>query len=347
MFAQELENIGKISYKEIAKPKIGFNDVLVSVKAAGICGSDIPRIYETGAHNMPIIPGHEFAGEVVCAPGIGSGWLGKRVGVFPLIPCRKCAPCLNRKYEMCRNYDYLGSRSNGAFAEFVRVPRLNLIELPDDVSYSCAAMLEPMAVAVHAIREVLKNQESIVVAGLGTIGLFVLMFLIEEKGPDNILVVGNKDIQKDRAIKMGLKEEAFCDIRKYDAVSWIKDKTEGLGSELYFECVGTNAAICQAVECTRFSGTVRLVGNPASDINFERDTYWKILRNQLSLKGTWNSSFLHDEEDDWNYVLRKVSEGRVNPEMMITHEFSPKELNKGFEIMKNKTEPYIKIMMKI
>ena len=99
MYAMNLESVGKLEYVELDKPKIGFNDVLVEVKAAGICGSDIPRIYETGAHNMPLIPGHEFAGEVVCAPGVGSKWLGKRVGVFPLIPCRKCAPCLDRKYD--------------------------------------------------------------------------------------------------------------------------------------------------------------------------------------------------------------------------------------------------------
>ena len=340
-----LESVGKIEYVELDKPKIGFNDVLVEVKAAGICGSDIPRIYETGAHNMPLIPGHEFAGEVVCAPGVGSKWLGKRVGVFPLIPCRKCAPCLDRKYEMCRNYDYLGSRSDGAFAEFVKVPRLNLIELPDNVSYKEAAMLEPMAVASHAIRLVRNLDGMIVITGLGTIGLFVLMLLIEKVGVDNILVVGNKDIQKEKALALGIKEDSYCDASKDDTESFIMDNTNGLGADVYFECIGNNKAINNAIKCTKYGGEVKLVGNPASDISFERDIYWKILRNQLTVSGTWNSSFLHDENDDWNYVLRKIANKKINPEMMITHEFNLANLKKGFEIMKNKSEPYIKIMM--
>ena len=130
--------------------------MLIAVKACGICGSDIPRAYRDGAHNMPLVIGHEFSGCVsaVC-DGVSSEWIGKNVGVFPLIPCRKCKPCLNRQYEMCRHYDYLGSRSNGGFAEYVTVPEWNIIELPEGVSYEAAAMIEPMAVAVHAMRRTL------------------------------------------------------------------------------------------------------------------------------------------------------------------------------------------------
>ena len=152
MKAYVLDSISDIKIKDIETPKCLPGEVLVEVKAAGICGSDIPRIYKTGTYHFPLIPGHEFSGEVVKAYDDDSDWKNKRVGIFPLIPCMKCAQCHSKKYEMCRDYSYLGSRTDGGFAEYVRVPTWNLINLPDTVSYEQAAMLEPMSVAVHAAR---------------------------------------------------------------------------------------------------------------------------------------------------------------------------------------------------
>ena len=104
MKAWVLEDIGKIQYKEVSKPLPGEHEVLVEVKAAGICGSDIPRIYQTGAHRMPLNPGHEFAGRVVqTGENTDAKWQNKRVGIFPLIPCRSCIACRKGQYELCSN----------------------------------------------------------------------------------------------------------------------------------------------------------------------------------------------------------------------------------------------------
>ena len=345
MFAQVLEDIGTIKYTEIDKPKLSFNDVLVEVKAAGICGSDIPRIYKSGAHKMPIIPGHEFAGKVVCAPGVGSRWLNKRVGVFPLIPCRKCPMCLEKKYEMCSDYDYLGSRSDGAFAEFVKVPRLNLIELPDNVTYEQAAMTEPMAVAVHAKRSIeISENDNIFIFGMGTIGLLLTMVLLTEHDPDKIFCIGNKDFQKETAVKLGIREENFCDTKKQDALSWIMEKTDNLGADVFFECVGKNETINLAINGAAPGGTVKLVGNPASDISFDQNTYWKILRRQLKISGTWNSSFTKEETDDWHYCLELMASGKADPSKLITHRYNLENMQEGLRIMRDKKEDYIKIM---
>ena len=112
-----LHGIDDLHFKEVVKPVPKNGEVLVKVMAAGICGSDIPRIFTTGAHNHPLIPGHEFSGQVVDAgSSADKKWIGKRVGVFPLIPCNSCPPCKKNLFEMCRNYNYLGSRCNGAFA---------------------------------------------------------------------------------------------------------------------------------------------------------------------------------------------------------------------------------------
>ena len=352
MKAWILHNIGDIRYEEVTKPEPAAGEVLIRVGAAGICGSDIPRIYDTGAHRMPLIPGHEFSGEVVeTGEDVDAAWKGKRVGVFPLIPCRTCSQCKDGRYELCRNYDYIGSRRDGAFGEYVTVPAANLIEIPEGVSYETAAMSEPMAVAVHAIRRVLDNPNkdiSIAVYGLGTIGLFVTMFL-KTAGYNNLYLIGNKESQKRSIISLGISENRYYDNSMYKS----GDKTANGGADVVFECVGRTQTYADAVDIAAPMGKVMLVGNPYSDMTLPRYIYWKILRNQLTVTGTWNSSFVLNSvtpgkpveyNDDWHYVYNLLSAGSIDPGRFITHRFAPENLKQGFEIMRDKTEEYVKIM---
>ena len=127
-----LHDIHDFRLETISKPVPKDNEVLVAVKAAGICGSDIPRIYQTGTYSYPLIPGHEFSGVVAeLGANVDKCWLNQRVGIFPLIPCRSCIPCQKEQYEMCKHYSYLGSRRDGGFAEYVAVPSDNLLKLPE------------------------------------------------------------------------------------------------------------------------------------------------------------------------------------------------------------------------
>lgn len=350
-----LHDIGNIRFQDVEKPVPGAGEVCLRVMAAGVCGSDIPRIYTTGAHNMPLIPGHEFSGVVdSVGEGIPEKLVGKRVGIFPLIPCGKCFSCKAGHPETCRNYDYVGSRRDGAFAEYVTAPAGNLIELPDTVSFEEAAMLEPMAVAVHAMRMGTVRSgmrmdpgSVIVVCGMGTIGQLLTMFLLEQ-GFTNVHVIGNKDGQKDRALKLGLSEKQFLDSRKEDVCLAVK---EGLGgADLFFECVGKNESLSYSIECTKPFSSVVLVGNPYSDMTLSRDTYWKILRNQAAVFGTWNSTFLGEDHpdalnDDWHYVMDRLADDSIHPECLITQKFPPEDLEKGFLIMRDKSEDYCKVMM--
>ncbi|MCR4656315.1 MAG: galactitol-1-phosphate 5-dehydrogenase [Lachnospiraceae bacterium] len=380
MKAWVLKEAGKLIFEEVSEPVIRENEVLVKVKNCGICGSDIPRAYRDGAHIMPLIIGHEFSGEVVSAESDALSH-GKRVGIFPLIPCMHCVPCLEGKYEMCRSYSYLGSRRDGGFAEYAAVPEWNLIELPDGVSFEQAAMLEPMAVAAHAVRRLgLSGNEKVAVYGQGTIGLFILMLLMAQ-GLRDVYVFGNHDIQKDRAVKLGLKEDSFCDIRREDAKAFALGKTAGKGFEASFEAVGSSGTYSQAVEFSAPGGQICLLGNPASDMVLERNIYWKVLRNQLRIFGTWNSSFkggscssltkngenygqscqaesdphlvksirqeADTKKDDWEYVLELIRDKKIKPEIVISHRYPLKELEKGFLIMRDKTGDYIKIMADI
>lgn len=348
MKAWVLHGINDIQYNEVPEPKVSDNEVLVKVKAAGICGSDIQRIYETGAHRMPLIPGHEFAGEVVkLGSQIESEWLHRRVGVFPLMPCGKCAPCRKRQYEMCRSYGYLGSRSDGGFAEYVSVPVKNLMKLPDSVSYEEAAMLEPMAVAVHALRKgtvdcSLEKNAVVAVCGLGTIGLLLVMFLLEA-GYRNLYVIGNKESQKEKATMLGVPSERYCDGRQQDVSEWLNERTGGV--ELFFECVGKNEILSWGVDSAAPSAEIVLVGNPYSDMLLDRDIYWKILRNQLTVRGTWNSSFTGEDEDDWNYVMRRLETQNVSPKKLVSHRLPLEQLQQGLVVMHDKREDYGKVMI--
>ena len=431
MKAWVLHDINDIRMEEVKKPVPGKGEALVRVMAAGICGSDIPRIFKTGAHNMPLIPGHEFSGVVEAVgepvvecedaasvdPGLekedatlvdpdlekneavstgradgnkktggnyADAWVGKRVGIFPLIPCRKCDPCQHELYEMCKNYNYLGSRCDGAFAEYVTVPVANLIELPDNVSFQAAAMLEPMAVAVHAMRAMEKernllskeintdnkNSIQIAVCGVGTIGLLLCMVL-KASGYENIIAIGNKEAQRQPAMDAGAKVFAKFDGKTTDmfceeqAGSLVRESVngkpdplsegasasfvEGMDFDVFFECVGKNETLSLGVEKLNFHGVLITVGNPYSDMTLDRNIYWKILRNQLTIRGVWNSSFTGHDNDDWHYVLKLLSENNsknaIDPSVLITHEFAIDDLMRGLTIMRDKTEYYCKVML--
>lgn len=348
MKAYVLEAINDFALKEVDRPVPKKGEVLVKVKTTGICGSDIPRIFKNGTYSYPLIPGHEFAGEVEeTGDEVSKEWIGKRVGIFPLIPCRKCAQCAKMEYEMCRNYNYLGSRCNGGFAEYVCVPEWNLIELPSEVSYEAAAMLEPMCVAAHAVRKLtIKPQETVTVWGMGTIGLLIVM-LLKAMGINNIYAVGNKKFQGDVISRIGLEADSFCNMTETDAGEWITKKTNHIGADVFIECVGKNETIEKALDLTRPGGKVSLVGNPHSDILLKRNLYWKVLRNQLTLQGTWNSSYTGESNDDWHYILKLLRKKEINPELLITHVFEQQTFEQGFAMMRDKTAEYIKVIGKM
>lgn len=345
MKAWVLHDVADIRYETVDDPILQDHEVLVEVKAAGICGSDLPRIYQNGAYSYPLIPGHEFAGTVAGTGALATGaWIGQRVGVFPLIPCRECAPCRKKQYELCRNYSYLGSRRNGGFAEYAAVPEENLIRISDTVTFAEAAMLEPMAVAVHAMRQSgARRTDKVAICGAGTIGMLLFLFL-KESGVRDVYVFGNKEFQKRTLLKMGLEEDRYCDIKKSDTKQWILERTEGIGADVFFECVGKNETLVQAVDQTSFAGKIVLVGNPIGDMYLEKSVYWKILRNQITVKGTWNSTFTGEKSDDWHYVMDRIGNKRVLPAELITHRFPMEELDVGLHIMRDKTEDYVKII---
>lgn len=345
MKAYVLNAVGRLDFMEAAKPELKPGQALVNVRAAGICGSDIPRIFVNGTYHFPTIPGHEFAGIVTEVYDKESEcWLGKRVGVFPLIPCRNCVACRNKQYEMCTSYDYLGSRCDGGFAEYAAVPVRNMIELPDEISYEAAAMLEPAAVGMHALeRADIGKVKKAAVFGPGTIGLLTAQWL-RIKGVEEIFLVGSREEQRRLAGELGFT--IFLNGKEEDAVLRILEQTSGEGVDLALDCVGDKSVVTDCVRVVKRGGEVLLIGNPHGDLQMEKNVYWQILRKQLKLSGTWNSSFIpEDPEDDWTRTIAAIQDGTLLPEKQITHKLKFDELHKGLEIMREKSEFYNKIMI--
>lgn len=334
MKAYVLHGINDLRYDDIEMPQLPSEDwAIIKVKAAGICSSDIARVFTKGTYHFPTIPGHEFAGEVYTVGNSSYNYLiGKKVGIFPLIPCKECEQCKNRHYEMCSNYDYLGSRRDGGFAEFVAVPIWNLILLPDNISYSSAAMLEPLAVGIHAVKlgEINKDSETAII-GTGMIGISAAQ-CIKSLATKNVTVIGRNEAKKDIVERCGLGYE-ICkvkeDMKQYDVI---------------IEAVGSTSAIEMAITGAKPGGTIIFMGNPTGDITLKQDIYWKILRKQLKIKGSWNSSYDYTNPSDWTTAVNLIATNKINIEPLISHSFTQENLKKGLNLMQEHNEPYCKVM---
>lgn len=332
MKAYVLKARNSLSYDDVRLPDCPRGWAIVKVKASGICSSDIARVFVKGTYNFPTIPGHEVSG-VVYSVGddTDTSYVGKRVGVFPLIPCRKCSQCLDKHYEMCENYDYIGSRRDGGYAEYVAVPIWNLIELPDTISFASAAMLEPLSVALHAIKVgQLQAGASVAIIGTGMIGISAGLWA-HRFGAKTVTVIGRNEFKRKLVENCGLnyKLHHAQDVEEYDFV---------------LEAVGSPESIELAIRRTAPAGTVVLMGNPSGNINLSQDLYWRILRKQLTLKGTWNSSYDGKDYSDWIDAVSALSDSSINVNGLMTHILMQEQLLDGLIMMRDQKEQYCKIM---
>ena len=345
MKANVLYGAGDLRFEERAVPALGRGEVLLRVRAAGICGSDVGRILTTGMYRHPAIPGHEFAGEVCRVrddePELHN-WLGKRIGVFPLKPCFNCPSCRREEYETCEHYDYLGSRCDGGFAEYVAVPAWNLIPLPDCVSFEEAAMLEPCAVAVHALRRCSYIMgRRVAVIGPGTIGN-ILMQVAHAEDAASVTMIGRDEKKLEFSATLGA--DNVIRNGEESAEAKIAEITGGEGFDIVVEGTGASSCLSLAISLCRRGGEVLLMGNPQGDMELEKGVYWQILRKQLTLRGTWNSAF-KSSCDDWTRVIGMMAKGEITPSAMITHRIGMSEVIKGVEMIRDRGEFTNKVMV--
>lgn len=342
MKACVLEDVGRLVYKDVPLPSVRNGEVLLRVHACGICSSDIPRIFVTGTYHFPTIPGHEFAGEVVqAADPENEKLIGLRAAVFPLIPCGECPSCQEGEYARCDHYNYLGSRCDGAFAEYVSVPVWNLVPLDNKVSYEEAALCEPTAVAKHcADAGDIQPGNYVAVVGTGTIGILAA-YWAKLYGAKRVIVIGNSNRKKKKISEIGFSD--YINSAEEDTVERVYQITEGRMADTVLECVGSSDSIGQALKLAKKGGNVVLTGNPDGDITLDKQTYWKVLRSELTVRGTWNSRF-HTFQDDWKKTLECIGSGAIPVSRLISSKFSLDQSEEAMHLMKDKTKPVFKVM---
>lgn len=327
MKALVFNNIKDLEYKEVPDVELKQGEVLIKIKACGICSSDLDRYNFSGAYHYPIILGHEMSGEIVaCANDIDTNYIGKRAVIFPLLPCKQCENCKNGDYAQCVNYDYFGSRRDGGFREYIAVPLWNIKVFDNSIEFSTAALAEPASVAWHCVSKISnKSDKNILIIGSGTIGILIALWS-KMKGLEPWFISRNES--KTQFLKsFGLNNIISNNTdKKFDTV---------------IECVGSNESYIQAIDFAKTKGQIILVGNPKSDMTLPRKSYWKILRQELNITGIWNSIY----EKDWEAVLNNIS--KIPAQKLITHKFELKDGIKAFETMSDSKQFKIKGMFVI
>lgn len=343
MKACVLEDIGKLVYKEVPKPVLKAGQVLLQMKACGICSSDIGRVFKTGTYHFPTIPGHEFSGEIVdAAPDVDRCLIGRRAAVFPLLPCMNCPSCQEAQYARCDHYNYFGSRCDGGFAEYLAVPVWNLVLFGKSVSCRAAAMCEPAAVALHSAKKSGIRPDSVAaVIGTGTIGLLTARWA-KLLGAQKVLVIG-RNAAKGKVVEALDWQLDYVDASAGPAVEQIRSKTGGRLADCTVECVGTGQTVAQALEITEKGGKIVLTGNPAGEITLEQKIYWQILRNELQIEGAWNSVY----PADWQTVAAAIQDGSLEPEKLITHCFSLSRYEEAFRVIRDPAVCSMKVMLEM
>ena len=346
MRALVLHAVGDARLEDVPRPAPGPDEVLVRVGFCGVCGSDIPRVFVKGTYSFPTVCGHEFAGVVeACGREVDDFSPGDRVAVFPLLWCGRCGPCEEGRYVQCLEYDYLGSRSDGAFAEYVVAPRQNLLRVPDGVSLEEAAMTEPCAVALHAVRRGRGTRpgETVVVFGAGPIGLMVAQWA-RAMGASQVLVfdVVAEKLELARSLGFSL---AF-DSRSTDPIDAVLEATDGLGAHLCLDGAGVPATLLQSLRAARRGGRVVLLGNPAADVTIPAPLLSQLMRREVEILGTWNSDFsAAGNDDDWRVTLAAMADGTLQLNPLVSHRVPLTQSFVALKMMRDADTYYAKVLV--
>ncbi|MDR0875630.1 MAG: galactitol-1-phosphate 5-dehydrogenase [Clostridiales Family XIII bacterium] len=345
MKALNLHAIGDLRYEDVSDPIPEKDEVLLKVLAAGICGSDVPRVFTKGTYHFPTIPGHEFAGEIVATGDTDdpayADLIGKRAAVFPLLPCFDCDACAQENYASCANYDYYGSRRDGAFADYIAVKKWNLVMAPEGVPTEWAAMTEPCAVAIHALGKAdLKSGDTIAIFGAGAIGLIIAL-LARAKGAKHVILLDVDGEKLGFANKLGFSHAISN--KTDDYLEEIHRLTGGRGADISLDAAGVPATVAGCLKAAAPFGTVVLMGNPSGDITLAQRDYWEILRKQLTLRGTWNSDY-GAKKNDWQQALAYMADGTLDLTGFVTQRFALADGEKAFALARDRNEFYVKIL---
>jgi L-iditol 2-dehydrogenase len=341
MKALILEEYNQFVYENVPMPKISPDDVLIEVKACGICGSDVHGMDgSSGRRIPPITMGHEASGIIVkVGKNVKYFSQGDRVTFDSTVYCGTCRYCRKRLINLCDNRQVMGVscdeyRLNGALAEYVAVPELIVYPLPEEVSFEKAAMTEPLSIACHAVdRMPISAHDTAVIVGTGIIGLLVIQ-LLKNTDCGNIFAVDIEQNKLDIAGKLGAKEGFRSDI--HDVPAEIFKRTENLGADIVFEAVGIAPTITIAVESVKKGGSISLIGNVSSTIDFPLQ---KVVTRQISAYGSCASS------GEYPACLDMIARNKVNVDALISRVAPLSEGALWFERLKRQEAGLLKVIL--
>jgi len=289
MKAAVLTKPGHIEIQEMDIPTPGPDEALVRIRACGLCGSDV-HYYEHGkigpyVVTKPIILGHEAAGEVVAVGSeVRNVAPGQRVTIEPGVTCGRCEYCKSGRYNLCPDVRFLATPPyDGAFCEYIAIRADFLYPVPDSMSYEKAALIEPLSVGLHAVnRGGLKTGETVVIMGMGPIGMMTLL-AARAAGAGRIIGVDLEPFRLERALKIGA--DAVVNLREEDGLEAIRRLTGGRKADLAIETAGNGRAAQSALQAVRRGGRVVLVGLPQEEATPVSIPY--IVDNEIDIRGVF------------------------------------------------------------
>ncbi len=316
--------------REVKVPGFGATDVLVKVKVASICGTDL-HIYEWDrwAQNRihpPLIPGHEFCGEVVAyGDEVTSVREGDFVSAEMHVACGKCLQCRTGEAHICQNVKIIGVDTDGAFAEYVVIPESNIWKLDPDIPQEYASILDPLGNAVHTVLAGEIAARTVAITGAGPIGLFAIA-VARAVGAATVFAIEVNEHRRNVAKKM--KADYVLDPSKEDVRSIIMEKTGGLGVDVVLEMAGHPDAIRTAFDIVRRGGRISLLGLTSKPIslNFSEDIIFK----GLTVQGI-NGRRMYQT---WYQMTALLKAGKLDLHPVITDRISMKDFSKGMERLK-------------
>lgn len=327
MKAMLLSKYKHLEVVDMPKPEVDDNDLLVEVRACGICGSDIHGWDgSSGRRIPPLVMGHEAAG-IVAAVGasVSNFHVGDRVTFDSTVSCGQCPSCRNGRINLCQNRQVLGVscnefRRHGAFAEYVLVPQNISYRLPDELPFEHAALIEAVSIAVHAAnRSSVRLGDTAVVVGSGMIGLLVIQ-AIRLAGAARVIAVDLDDSKLKIAQSLGA--DYALNAKKVDIPQEVAALTAGRGADVGLEVVGATETIQTTIECVKRGGAVTLVGNLAPKIELPLQA---VVTRELSIYGSCASNGEYPE------CIEYLRRGAIRVEPLITATASLDEGPQWFE----------------
>jgi len=321
-----------VEVRDIPKPTPAPDEVLIKVRAAAICGSDLGIYYYTAAYSkmkLPVVLGHEFAGEIVETGSNVEGYkVGDRVVSESVKACGECEFCKTGMSNLCDRSTLLGIHTDGGFAEYVTVPYRLLHKIPDTMSFDQAALVEPLSNTVHFVNEItdFKEGDYVVVQGCGPIGLFSAQLF--RQGGAKVLVTGlNVDTLRFQiAEKLGLET---LNIETESLEERVMKDTDGRGADVAFVAVGAPQAVKQATQIIKKRGTITVVGIFGKEVPL--DMTW-LVRRELKILGAYDA-----RPANFSQSIELIAKGQIDVDSVLTHRFTLDQAEEAFKVAIDKT----------